>query len=104
MWSVRVSRYRSPMDIINDDLLFHAAIRKAFQIWPTRRGLQRAVMVVGHTMFVIACTMLKTSRSYQDLGGNYLDQINKDQLTGYFLKQLQRLGLKVTIEPVTTLA
>lgn len=36
MWSVRVSRYRSPMDVFKDDTLLRSAIRRAFQIWPTR--------------------------------------------------------------------
>ena len=44
--------------------------------------------------------MLKTSHSYQDLGGTYLEQINKKQLQHYFVKRLQKLGLKVTVEPV----
>jgi len=42
--------------------------------------------------------MLKTGRSYSELGGNYLERINKDQVQRYFLKRLQRLGLTVTVE------
>ena len=62
--------------------------------------MKRAVMAVAHTMLVIAYTMLKTGRTYQELGGNYLERINKDQLQRYFVKRLQRLGLKVTVQPV----
>jgi hypothetical protein len=36
MWSVRVSRYRCPMDVFEDDALLRSAIRRAFRIWPTR--------------------------------------------------------------------
>lgn len=36
MWSVRVSRYRSPMDVFEDDDLLRSAIRRALRIWPTR--------------------------------------------------------------------
>lgn len=50
-------------------------------------------------MLIIAYTMPKTSRSYHELGGNYLEQINKDQLQRYFVKRLQKLGLTVTVEP-----
>jgi transposase len=64
-----------------------------------RRGMKRAVMAVAHTMLIIAYTMLRTGRSYHELGGNYLDQINRDQLQRYFVKRLQRLGLTVTVEP-----
>jgi transposase len=71
-----------------------------FKRLAARRGVKRAVMAVAHTMLIIAYHMLKTGQSYHELGGNYLEQINKDQLQRYFLKRLQRLGLKVTVEPV----
>jgi transposase len=64
-----------------------------------RRGMKRAVMAVAHSMLVIAYTMLKTDRSYHELGGTYLEQINKDQLQRYYVKRLQRLGLTVTVQP-----
>jgi transposase len=64
-----------------------------------RRGMKRAVMAVAHTMLIIAYTMLKTGRTYYELGGSYLDQINRDQLQRYFVKRLQKLGLTVTVEP-----
>jgi uncharacterized repeat protein (TIGR03803 family) len=47
-------------------------------------------MAVAHTMLTIAYHMLKNTRSYADLGGTYLEQINKDQLQRYFVKRLQR--------------
>jgi len=71
-----------------------------FRRLAARRGVKRAVMAVAHTMLVIAYTMLKTGRSYHELGGNYLEQINKVQLQRYFVRRLQRLGLKVAVEPV----
>ena len=61
--------------------------------------MKRAVMAVGHSMLVIAYTMLKTNRSYAELGGSYLEQINKDQLQRYYVKRLQRLGLTITVSP-----
>ena len=47
---------------------------------------------------IIGYAMLKTGRSHSELGGNYLERINKDQLRRYFLKRLQRLGRTVTVE------
>jgi transposase len=64
-----------------------------------RRGMKPAVMAVAHSMLVIAYTMLKTDRAYNELGGTYLEQINKDQLQRYYVKRLQRLGLTVTVHP-----
>ena len=38
MWSVRVSRYRSPMDVYLDDDLLLAALKRAWTVWPDRFG------------------------------------------------------------------
>ena len=38
MWSVRVSRYRSPMDVFLDDDLLLAALKRAWKVWPDRFG------------------------------------------------------------------
>jgi transposase len=72
-----------------------------FKRLAARRGVKRAVMAVAHTMLTIGYHMLKTGQGYYELGGNYLEQINKDQLQRYFVKRLHRLGLKVTLEPAT---
>ena len=75
-----------------------------FKRLAARRGVKRAVMAVAHTMLVIGYHMLKTGQGYHDLGGDYLERINKHQLQKYYLKRLQRLGLVVTIEPTTATA
>ncbi len=71
-----------------------------FKRLAARRGVKRAVMAVAHTILVIGYHMLKSGQGYHELGGNYLEQINKNQLQRYFVKRLQRLGLKVTVEAV----
>ncbi len=70
-----------------------------FKRLAARRGVKRAVMAVAHSMLIIGYAMLKTGRTYQELGGGYLEQINKEQLQRYFVKRLQRLGLTVSIAP-----
>jgi transposase len=70
-----------------------------FRRLATHRGMKRAVMAVAHTMQIIAYTMPKTGRTYHELGGQYLERINKDQLQRYFVKRLQKLGLTVTVAP-----
>ncbi len=70
-----------------------------FKRLAARRGVKRAVMAVAHTMLIIGYAMLKTGHSYQELGGGYLEQINKEQLQRYFVKRLQRLGLTVSVAP-----
>jgi hypothetical protein len=71
------------------------ACRERRQLDPrlaARRAVKRAVMAVAHTILIIGFHMLKTGHRYHELGGNYLEQINKAQLQRYFVKQLQRLG------------
>jgi len=75
-----------------------------FKRLAARRGMKRALMAVAHSMLIIGYHILKTGHGYRELGGNYLEQINKDQLQRYFTKRLERLGLRVTLEPLTAAA
>ena len=40
MWSVRVSRYLSPMDIFMSDRMLLAAIQRSWELWPDRYGVR----------------------------------------------------------------
>lgn len=75
-----------------------------FKRLAARRGKKRALMAVAHSMLIIGYHVLKTGQGYRELGGNYLEQINKEQLQRYFVKRLQRLGLQVTLQPVAAAA
>ena len=75
-----------------------------FKRLAARRGVKRAVMAVAHTRLVIGYHLLKTGQGYHELGGDYLERINKHQLQRYYVKRLQRLGLAVTIQPATATA
>jgi transposase len=63
-----------------------------------RRGRKRALIAVGHSMLVIFYHMLEAGTSYTDLGGDFLDRLEPDRLTRYYVKRLERLGHKVTLE------
>ena len=71
-----------------------------FKRLAARRGVKRAVIAVAHSMLIIGYHMLKTGQGYYELGGDYLEQINKDQFQRYYVKRLRRLGLQVTVGPV----
>jgi transposase len=64
-----------------------------------RRGKKRALVALGHTLLVIIYEVLKNSTTYQDLGADYLDQLEPERLTRYLVKRLERLGHKVTLQP-----
>ena len=63
-----------------------------------RRGIKRALIAVAHSILIIAYKMLKTGKSYEDLGGDYFDRINKVQLQTHLLRRLKGLGLTVTVQ------
>jgi transposase len=67
-----------------------------------RRGKKRALIAVGHSMLVIFYHMLKQGTTYQDLGAHFLDRLEPERMTRYYVKCLERLGHKVTLETRVT--
>ena len=63
-----------------------------------RMGKKKALVAVGHTIVVIVWHVLKKKASYQELGGDYFDRRYKEQQKKRLIKQLESLGLKVTVE------
>lgn len=77
----------------------------ASQFWRlrARRGPQRAIIAVGHSILVIAYHVLLHDQSYRELGGDYfLTRQNPDQRRRRLVTQLEQLGYSVALEPATT--
>jgi transposase len=66
----------------------------------TRRGKKRAAVAVGHTILVIAYHLLKHSRSYEELGGEYFDKRDRQAVERRLVRRLEGLGYKVSLDPV----
>lgn len=64
-----------------------------------RRGKQRAAIAVVHSILVIAYHMLQRGTDYVELGGDYFDKRNEQQVQRHLVKRLEHLGYKVTLEP-----
>ena len=64
-----------------------------------RRGIKRALIAVAHSILTIVYHMLKTNKTYADLGGTYFDQLHKERLQNHLIRRLQSLGLTVSIQP-----
>jgi transposase len=62
-----------------------------------RKGKKRAIVAVAHTILVSLYHMLKTKQPYRELGADFLDHRNADNIKRYLLKRLERLGLQVTV-------
>jgi transposase len=66
-----------------------------------RRGPKRAAVAVGHSILVIAYHVLERDRPYQELGEDYFHRCRSGEAYAKRLvRQLERLGHKVTLEPL----
>lgn len=63
-----------------------------------RRGKKKAIMAVAHSMLVIAYHLIQRHEPYQDLGGNYFDELKPEATAKRLVKRLERLGYGVTIQ------
>jgi transposase len=65
-----------------------------------RRGKKKALVAVGHSILVIAYHVLPQRTPYQELGSDYGARRNVDKQRKRLVRQLDSLGVKVTIEEV----
>ncbi len=65
-----------------------------------RRGKKKAAVAVGHTILVIAYHLLERGCSYQELGGNYFDQRDRQAVERGLVRRLESLGYNVTLDAV----
>ena len=65
-----------------------------------RRGAKRAIMAVAHALLVIAYHMLKRKEDYRELGADHFDRIDMNRTRRSLVRRLERLGHKVTLEPL----
>ena len=65
-----------------------------------RRGKKRAAVAVAHSILTIIYHILRTGRTYEDLGGNYFDERDRERTARRQIARLERLGYRVTVETV----
>ncbi len=75
-----------------------------FRRLAARRGKKRAAVAVARSILVIAYHMLRDGTEYRELGGDYFDKRNQEQLQRSLVKRLEGLGLKVALEPAAVAA
>ena len=68
-----------------------------FRRLAARKGKKRAIVAVAHTILVSLYHMLKNKQPYRELGADFLDRRNAENVKRYLLKRLERLGLQVTV-------
>jgi transposase len=65
-----------------------------------RRGKQRAIMAVAHSMMVSVFHMLTRNEPYRELGAHYFDERRRHSTVDRLAQRLERLGYRVHLEPV----
>jgi transposase len=66
-----------------------------------RRGTKRALVAVAHTIVRIVYHLLRHGRVYQDLGGNYFDERQREATVRRAVRRIERLGYQVTLQPAS---
>ena len=70
-----------------------------YQRLSARRGGKKATIAVGHTLLVIIYQLLTEDRDYQELGGNYFDEWDRQVVQRQLVRRLEKLGYQVTLAP-----
>ena len=65
---------------------------------------KKAMLAVAHKILVIVYTLLKSGEEYQERGAAALDERQKDRLLEQMQRRIERLGYKVSLEPITAAA
>jgi transposase len=64
-----------------------------------RRGKKRAAVALAHTLLIIVYHLLAHEEEYQELGGTYFDELDRDKKEKSLVRQLERLGFEVALTP-----
>jgi transposase len=75
---------------------FHALYQRKVRT----RGKNRALIAVAHSLLVTVYSFTVAGQPYCDLGLDYFDRLNRQNLQRSLVKRLEKLGNHVTLEPV----
>lgn len=69
-----------------------------------RRGKKRAAVAVARTMLVIAYHLMRDGTRFEERGADFFDQLKPQSTQQWLTRRLERLGFKVTLEPIEAAA
>jgi transposase len=69
-----------------------------------RGGAKKALFAVAHAILVAIYHMLARRLRYQELGGNYFDEHDRQHIEKRLIRRLEKLGYHVSLEPVAQVA
>jgi transposase len=68
-----------------------------------RRGKQRALVAVGHSLLVTGYYLITRQQTYHDLGANYFDERDREGVKRRAVRRLEQLGFQVQLTSVPAL-
>ncbi len=72
-----------------------------YQRLAIRRGGKKATIALGHTLLVIIYQLLSEDKDYEELGGNYFDEWDRQAVHKRLVRRLEKLGYAVKLEPTS---
>jgi transposase len=66
----------------------------------SRRGKQRALVALGHTILVMVYHILTRREPYRELGPLYFDVLDRQRVQQRLVQRLERLGYTVNLQPL----
>jgi transposase len=64
-----------------------------------RRGKQKAIVALAHSLLVSIYHMLRDHQPYRDLGPDHFDQFESRRIQRHYVRRLEQLGYAVTLAP-----
>jgi transposase len=82
----------------------HTYLSALYHRLKARLGAKKAMMAVGHAILVMIYHLLDQNVSYQELGGNYFDEHERQAVEKRLVRRLEKLGYEVSLQPATHVA
>jgi len=79
-------------------------LRAKYRRLAGRKGKKRALVAVARTILQSTFYMISRAEKYQDLGENYYDLRNPEQVARRLSKRIEKLGFNVIFEPLAKAA
>ncbi len=76
-----------------------SSLSAQYQRLAIRRGGKKATIAVGHTLLVIIYHLLSEDKDYEELGGNFFDEWDRQAVQKRLVRRLEKLGYQVKLEP-----
>ncbi len=77
----------------------HTYLSAQYHRLVARRGAKKAAVALGHTLLVIIYHVLSQEQDYQELGGNYFDERDRQAVEKRLVRRLENLGYQVSLTP-----